>query len=270
MSSLIKGSFINLNQKKYVFNPNEVERKNKIITSQNDPAKEFQNSREFDEDGFSAGLFAPEVLVDDYNVNEEILEKIPADIINEALEEAEQIKKEALEEVERQKLQILEETRNQGYNEGIMKAQAELQEQIDKINSQMEETERYYRNEYERNLSELPEKCSEVIGNLVKKLIGVSVSEYDEVILNLVNNALRDIENSKKFLIMVSEEDYPFLIQNKDKIFGALNPSITMEIFTEPRFTKSQCTIETDFGIINCSLDTQLENLLFSLKALSD
>ena len=77
---------------------------------------------------------------------------------------------------------------------------------------------------------------------------------------------MQDLDNSKHFVIKVSSNDYEELLERKDEIYGALNPAIEMEIFEDAKLTAMQCLIETDNGIVDVSLDVQLDNLITALK----
>ena len=77
---------------------------------------------------------------------------------------------------------------------------------------------------------------------------------------------MHDLDNSKHFVIKVSEADYEELLERKAEIYGALNPAIHMEIFEDAKLSAMQCLIETDNGIVDISLDVQLDNLITALK----
>ena len=90
-----------------------------------------------------------------------------------------------------------------------------------------------------------------------------------DVILHLINNVMRNNELSKEFTIRVSENDYNYVISNKELIYGAASPDYNIEICKDSKLSKNQCVIETDAGVFDCSLDIQLENLIHEIKILS-
>ena len=96
----------------------------------------------------------------------------------------------------------------------------------------------------------------------------MSVDKKD-VVLQLVNDVLSKTELSKEFLIRVSNADYKFMLDNRERITGVVSKKVQIEIVEDPTFRRGQCMIESDSGIYDCSLDIQLENLINDIRLLS-
>jgi flagellar assembly protein FliH len=101
---------------------------------------------------------------------------------------------------------------------------------------------------------------------MVHHVTGVSIDGMQGVLLYMINNSMRELDNSHHFVVRVSPDDYEEISKDKDKIYGALNPGIELEIFEDAKLSKMQCLIETDNGIVDVSLDAQLDNLVKVLK----
>ena len=102
-----------------------------------------------------------------------------------------------------------------------------------------------------------------------KEIVIKILEDNKDVILHLINNVMRNNELSKEFTIRVSENDYNYVISNKELIYGAASPDYNIEICKDSKLSKNQCVIETDAGVFDCSLDIQLENLIHEIKILS-
>lgn len=81
---------------------------------------------------------------------------------------------------------------------------------------------------------------------------------------------MNHIEASKNYLIHVAKEDYAYISMQKkliqaDSIVG----SASLEFVEDASLAKGQCLIETESGIYDCGLDTQLTELSKKLKILS-
>ena len=64
------------------------------------------------------------------------------------------------------------------------------------------------------------------------------------------------------FLVHVSKEDYPYVSMQKKQIMaGATAPNSTVEIVEDMTLGKGECMIETESGIFDCGLGTQLSEL---------
>lgn len=244
-----------------------------------------------DSDGFVAGLNAEriEVLpegqapegVQDVeagqaasleHVSEEaqrILEQAAIDAqarIADAQTEAAKIRKEAKRQAEEESVQILEQAKRQGHDEGYADAQAEaerLREEYALKGQQLEEA-------YQQKIDELEPQFVDAISDIYEYILGVGLGDQREILAHLISNTIRRIEGSHSFIIHVSKEDYPFVsMQKKQLMAGAAAGNSTVEVVEDITMGQSECTIETDGGIFDCGLGTQLAELKKKLMALA-
>lgn len=241
-----------------------------------------KNKKRMDSDGFVNGLDAPVIEVDDDTSDAGLsqaatLESESADdIINNARQEADDIIDEAnkqaeiiLSEAKGQAEEVQSEAHENGYNEGLLSAQNEYNDKA----MQLE-------NEYNAKVSELEEQYSkmreEIEPDLVNTLMDVfekvthTIAEDNkEIVLHLINNVMKNVDNSHEFVIKVSPEDYQFVADNQGKIYCAMSSEVNLEVVQEASLKSSECIIETDTGVFNCSLDIELNNLIKEIKLLS-
>ncbi|MDR1111002.1 MAG: HrpE/YscL family type III secretion apparatus protein [Deltaproteobacteria bacterium] len=99
-----------------------------------------------------------------------------------------------------------------------------------------------------------------VVGEAVRKTIGEMDS--DEVIVRVVRQALTSLRGEKKLLIRVSpreekpvRDDLAALLSRRDSGGGYI------DLIADPRLNKGECVLESDLGIVEASLETQLRNL---------
>ena len=104
---------------------------------------------------------------------------------------------------------------------------------------------------------------------MIQKLTCILVDDYKPVMIYMINQVLNEDEDSRKFVIRVSEENYTYIADNADRLSGAANPGITIEIFSDTKLQKGQCQIESDTGIVDLSMDVQVRNLITAIKLLS-
>lgn len=241
-----------------------------------------KNKKRMDSDGFVNGLDAPVIEVDD-DMSDTGLSQAATlecesadDIINNARQEADDIIDEAnkqaeiiLSEAKGQAEEVKSEAHENGYNEGLLSAQNEYNDKA----MQLE-------NEYNAKVSELEEQYSkmkeEIEPDLVNTLMDVfekvthTIAEDNkEIVLHLINNVMKNVDNSHEFVIKVSPEDYQFVADNQGKIYCAMSSEVNLEVVQEASLKSSECIIETDTGVFNCSLDIELNNLIKEIKLLS-
>ena len=188
------------------------------------------------------------------------------EIVNSAHDEAEALRAAAYDEAENIKNSAREEGYQTGYNEGVEAADKEYTDKNNELNEKIESLDAEYVHKEEELIKETEKNMVSWLSAMIPKITGVAIEGYDDVLMYMINKSMRDLDDSTHFVIKVSSADYQNVFDNKDRIYGALNPSIDMEIFEDAKLSKMQCIIETDNGIVDIGLDTQLNNLIKALK----
>lgn len=196
---------------------------------------------------------------------QEDIETIYKELVEQAQMEANAIVEEAQERVRRQ----ADEAYQNAYNEGFEKGQNDSYLQQQQL---MEAHEQQMRKElealtYERqNVQKLIEpEMVQIIVELVEKMIGVQAID-PEVILFLIRAGFTEMDGSGDLIVKVSFEDYETVMANKEQLDEQFSEKISLEILRDGSLSKNECLIEADMGTINCSLDTQVQNLMKELK----
>lgn len=156
-----------------------------------------------------------------------------------------------------------------GYDEGVVAGKAEYEEKQAALEIEINKAREDLELAREQMIADLEPKFVDIACELMKKLTSISLEEDKNILVYLMNNAVKEIEGSKKFTFRVSDADYEYVEEHKSDIYGYKNPNIEFEFFADSKLVKGQCVIETDNGIIDCSLDVQLDNIIRAMKLLS-
>lgn len=71
-------------------------------------------------------------------------------------------------------------------------------------------------------------------------------------------------------MLHVSKEDYPYVSMQKKQIMaGAVSANSFVEVVEDITLSQNECLIETDNGVFDCGLGTQLSELKQKLRLLS-
>ncbi len=189
-----------------------------------------------------------------------------ADAQEKAKQEADHLLEAAREQIAIEREEALTQAREQGYQEGFHKAEQEFAAK----ERRLAEKEKQLEAEYNEMLSQLEPKLVETIGDAYEYLIGVEMASYKDILVYMISSAVRRIESGKTFTIRISGEDYPYVSMEKKKLEAALSsPSATLELVEDTTLSHNECMIETEGGIFDCGLGTQLRELAKRLKLLS-
>lgn len=180
----------------------------------------------------------------------------------EAMAEIEQMRTEAAAALEEERQKTLEAARKQGYDEGVKKGRAEA----DGLKKELEAEKQRLETEYAERVAELEPQFIELLTGIYEHVIHVGLSDYQDLIVYLIEDALGQIDGGRSIIVHVSSQDYEYVSGRKaDFKVG----SASLEVVQDITLSKNQALIETESGIVDCSLGTQLEELGKRLKLLS-
>lgn len=277
----------NLLKKGYTITKNErVIDYNELIKAKLQTILESDQRHSADPDGFVRGLSAEvveELISEDDPVSvltsdgtemgdsEAVLKKVQEaeeeaeNIINQASEQAEQIVADAQEQIQRAGEQAME----QGYKEGLEKAENELAVRKRELEQEYESKKQALEQEYAQLKSQIEPELVEVLMDVFSKVTMTVAEDNHDIVLHLINGVLKNTEQSREFVIKVSSEDYPFVINNQGKLYCAMTKEVSVDVVEDSSLRQNQCIVETDGGVFNCSLDVELANLVKKIKLLS-
>lgn len=203
------------------------------------------------------------------------------ELLNEAMDMAKELREDAvnraskiIEDAKAEAEAIKENSYKEGYEKGLQDGSMEAMKRADEYmeNLQREQQILIEKNQevLEANVADAQEKMVNLSCALIEKLTGILVDQYKPVMLHIINNALNDSDGSKNITIRVGEENYTYIQDNYDRLSGAANPNISIELYSDSKLNKRQCIIESENGIIDLSMDIQVRNLITAIKMLSE
>ena len=227
--------------------------------------------------GFVSGLAADKVEAPVTDPEEEETDFTPSGNVIKAGEDLQKLKEDA--EAEAQKIvedaraqaeSILQDARSQAEAERADIQEAARRQGQQEAQAEADRTEAAREAEYQKRLDELEPEFVDTITGIYEHIFHVDLHSYREVLCYLISTTMRKSEDNRSFLIHVSKEDYPYVSMQKKQIsVGAVAPNATVEIVKDITLGKGECLIETEGGIFDCGLGTQLAELRQKLKLLS-
>ncbi len=231
-------------------------------------------------EGFSAGLNAAMVdallspegqgnvlkagVMEQEAVNEE-LEAARAELAR-VKEETADMLNEAQAQIEEMRRQALAQAQEQGFQEGYQKGMDEVQTMRNECQARREELEA----EYQQKIEELEPEFIDALTGIYEHIFKVDLSSYRQIVMFLLIDAMQKTNGASNYIVHVSKKNYPQVIKQKERILeetGTLPENL--EIISDMTLSESQCMIETEAGVYDCSLETELKELRRKLKLLS-
>lgn len=201
------------------------------------------------------------------NPEEEILAaRAKADeIVATAEQLAIEYKENARREADIESARIKADAKQAGYQEGLVAAQAEYESKMRELEEQAQMLEYEYQNAFEQLEPEFVQTITDIYEHIFK----VDFSEYKLFLSQLVTDAMRGSGGSNAFLVHFSSEDFPNITSEHREMLEAAAPGSKVEIVEDIALGRNQVLLETDNGVLDCGLDTQLNELKRKLMLLA-
>lgn len=162
-----------------------------------------------------------------------------------ALAEAEEIRRKAELEAEEIKRQAYELGYKEGQNEGAQK----LSEIVAKVSQRLNQTE-----------AQLVPQLTKLTVTIARKVLGRELEFAPEGVVDIVKQAISEKARQRRELMLrVNPDDLQAIRERKADLLEVLSRCKEIGIREDPDVARYGVIIETDAGIIDAQLDTQLE-----------
>lgn len=279
--NLLKGGYVVVTDKEKIVIDNNETIKKRLAELQQRIVKE-EVPELIEDDGFVEGIDPVQValLVGDESSDEgsdfKIIGNEPVEPVDnsKALEEADNIINDANAKAEEIKAtaeaQGYDEGYHKGYEEGMKAADAKIEESIAKAKSDADARINETISEYEQLKSQLEPMIVDKLTSIYEHVLGIEFQDKKDIILQILSRSLQNMDSGKSYMIHVSKDDYEEVKTNKESISkgcGILPEDL--EIIEDNSVPKNGCLIESELGIFDCGLGTQMSLLKKQLSILS-
>lgn len=96
---------------------------------------------------------------------------------------------------------------------------------------------------------------------IAEKLIGEELRIAPDAITGIVGEALRSVRRARSLAIEVHPADIPALQERLPALRTAARAACEIEVIPNASLSRGDCVVETEIGIIDARLETQLENI---------
>ena len=279
-SNLYKAGFVHLGEDARVIDMNAILEK-RLKEEAERRSRQPEHELVAAQDGFTEGLNAEKVDV--------LLEPDAeaASLQNASIQEQEQLKQEIEEarnelaglqaqieqekeqaqlEIDQMKAKAFEEANEQGYQEGYRKGLDSVQE----LQKQCEDERLQQEQEYQKKLEEMEPLMVDTLCDVYSHIFKVEAKEHKELVLKLLQDTLLKVDGTGSIIVHVAKEDYAYVQEQKGALLEEAGmQSGSVEIVSDAALARAQCMIETEGGVYDYSLDTELAELKRRLMLLA-
>ncbi|GAB6098897.1 flagellar assembly protein FliH [Halanaerocella petrolearia] len=191
-------------------------------------------------------------------------------ILQKAKDEAEEIRSQARQEAEEEIESALNDAKERGYQEGFKQGQAEAKDEaiteFKQFLANLEHKTDQFSALVDKELTQTSEEVIQLALAISEKIVKCKFSLDQESIKTLVQEVLKLIDDDKSVKLRVNPDDLEVLADAKEELL-ATNSIEEVDLITDPNIELGGCIVETDFGGIDATISSQLNQLEEKLRA---
>ncbi|WP_159462056.1 flagellar assembly protein FliH [Salirhabdus sp. Marseille-P4669] len=165
------------------------------------------------------------------------------------------------EQFEQEKQLIMEQVKKEAFSLGFEEGKKEAMQKYDQdlqvafaiVKSAQEEQQKWI-DKQDNVILEIALKAAE-------RILHYTVQEDEKAFRSLVKGAMEEVSGLQSIALCVHPDDYQNMINVKQEIEQTIGNQASLSIFPNKELAKYSCIIETPFGQIDASIDTQLTEL---------
>lgn len=155
--------------------------------------------------------------------------------------------------------------KNKGYEEGYEAGYEEisriLQEQNEEKVRELAEMLEKIENEKQEIISKYESQLTNLSIDIAEKIIRNEIDTKDNIVSSIIRNVISDYRNVEWIKVYISSKDNVIAIQADKKLISELKKiSKDVKIEVLDQIDKGSAIVETENGIVEASIDTQLKN----------
>ncbi|NLP37615.1 MAG: hypothetical protein GX357_08190 [Firmicutes bacterium] len=180
-----------------------------------------------------------------------------AEILAAAQTEKEQILQQAQEEAERLRQEARQEGYDKGLKTGLEQGAEKSQELIKEAEKQLEET-RQLRKEM---LQRVEPQVVELAVKIAEKFVGQKLVEDAQILQQLIEEALRQIQETGEIIIRLHPEDAAACREKLPLWQEELGEYATLNLLSDHTLQRGDCRVESTGSVYSCQVDERFASL---------
>ncbi|MCR5674946.1 MAG: hypothetical protein K6G16_04480 [Lachnospiraceae bacterium] len=197
-------------------------------------------------------------------------ELVSAQAAQEALAAVQEQADQIIAQAEQQAEEIRANAARLGHDDGYNKGYEEATHAQVIMEATFQQKEKELQENCRRMIEDAEPEMVDVLTRIYEHVFGVRLAGDKSVILHLLQQTLSHAEPTGDFLIHASSADYDTLLDSREELRESIpNPNCNLEIVEDTFLKENECMIETDGGVFDCGVGTQLSELTKKLKLLS-
>lgn len=153
--------------------------------------------------------------------------------------------------------QAREEGYSAGWEQGESKGYSEYKEKL----MHAEQLIRSAKQDYLAYLESSENTILDLAVRMAEKIVNKKIEDDEAYFISLVKKALREVKEFHDVEIHVHPENYSYLLSKKDELLAIFPHETNLFIYPDNVLAVGSCRLESSYGRIDASIDTQLSEI---------
>lgn len=187
-----------------------------------------------------------------------------AAILARARQEAEEIKARALAEREQALAAGRAAGQEQGYQEGLARAEEEaaaIRREADNLREEARQVLAEAQRSYQETIAAAEGATIDLALTIAARVVGRAVELRPDLVLEIARPAIRQVAEGQHYLIYAAPAAAAVIREHRQELLAEAAPGARLQVLADPGFKAGGCRIETENGFVDASVDTQLEEV---------
>ncbi len=164
-------------------------------------------------------------------------------------------------EAEEKSKQIYEEAYTKGFSHGQSAGEAKVLEEAEALLNYFKDLGQAIALSQEKAIASAEESIGKLALEIARKIIRREIQMDESIIRGMVRESLKAIKGSNVIRLKVNAEDADRIRDYKESLLRTVDYVTDFEIIEDPRIEQGGCVVETDYGIVDARIDSQLQEI---------
>jgi flagellar assembly protein FliH len=178
-------------------------------------------------------------------------------IRKEAEQEIAKYKEQKKAEIDNDKTKVLEQAKQEGFEAGIKKGESQLNQKVKELFTAINQIE----HERKETLSTDKQDILELAVTIAERIIESEISQRDDVLMNVIDDAISRITDKDKVIIRVNPSEAKLVKANRNHILDLMSDIKSLEVQEDYKVERGGCIIETNLGYIDATVTAKLDSI---------
>ncbi|MBX0356447.1 flagellar assembly protein FliH [Halobacillus sp. Nhm2S1] len=155
---------------------------------------------------------------------------------------------------------------DQGFRKGHKEGHEALEDRLSQANKIIQQA----KAAHDRMVTNSERTIIEVAMKTSEKILNAKLEEDPTLFSPVVKRVIEEVKGQPEVALYVHPEKYEFVYKQSDELERLITPSSYLSIYAEEELTPNACIVESQFGRLDGSIDTQLSELRHQLLSVAN